>query len=209
MSPPADSGSNTEDVELMRLFQGGDETAFDRLVSRHMTFVVRHARRYLGDANGAEDVAQEVFLRLFRSRDMFRDGRNFGGWLATITSRLALNELRTRRRKHWLPASTLGDGNVGREWRSGEPEVPEPAAEALRRERIDAVHQALARLPERQREALVLQRFEGWDLTSVGEALGLSVPAVKSLLFRARAALAKELEAYLNDRKPMSPGRAS
>ncbi len=198
--------SELDDVELMRRLKGGDDHAFDVLVRRHMAFVVRHARRYLGVDPCAEDVAQEVFLRLYRSAELFRDARSFRGWLATITSRLALNELRTRKRKRWVPRSTLDAEHSGVEWRPGggargvhavEHEHPEGAL--MRAERNHAVQEAILQLPERQREAIWLQRFEGWDLDHVGAALGLTVPAVKSLLHRARASLEKLLAPYMKE----------
>lgn len=194
------------DALLMRRFQGGDETAYDLLVRRHLAFVIRHARRYLADDSDAEDIAQEVFLRLYRSRHLFRHEANFPGWLATITSRLALNELRTRRRKHWVPRSTLEGIKPGTEWRPGNGHSPPPDGDLLQAERIAMVRQALTRLPERQRDALWLQRFEGWDLQEIGSALELSIPAVKSLLHRARASLLKELEPYMNQTRTLPQG---
>ncbi|MGE3165137.1 MAG: RNA polymerase sigma factor [Planctomycetota bacterium] len=196
-----------DDAALMRLFQAGDTGAFDALVRRHLAFVVRHAARYVRDESAAEDIAQEVFLRLYSSRDLFRDESNFLGWLATIASRLALNELRTRRRKHWRSRSSVGD-DAGHAWLPGGEAAP-PEAETLREEEIAAVRAAMERLPQKQREALWLQRFEGWDLEAVGVALELSVPAVKSLLFRARSALATELEGFLEGRPSAPQGRAS
>ncbi len=203
MPPPGEP----DDVELMRRFQGGDGSAFDALVRRHLHFVVRHARRYFTDAASSEDVAQEVFLRLYRSRDRFRDAGNFLGWLATITRRAALNELRTRRRKHWRPASTVAEATRRQEWRGDGTGADDPADPLLRAERESAVIAAIERLPERQRIALWLQRFEGWDLPAVGTALELSVPAVKSLLFRARESLMTELEAFVKDPHPLAPRR--
>ena len=194
--PPADG--NDRDVALMRSFQNGDEQAYDQLVRLHLPFVVRQARRYLNDEASADDAAQEVFLRVYRSAHLFREGSNFLGWLATIASRVALNELRTRRRKHWVASSTIQADSGTQDWKpSGEEDGPSDAL--LRRERIDAVREAVDRLPERQRKAIWLQRFEGWDLQQVGEALDLTVPAVKSLLHRARASLMKELEPFLKE----------
>lgn len=199
-------------ASLMLRFQGGDVAAYDELVRGHLGFVVRHANRYLRDESAAEDVAQEVFLRVYRSPHLFREASNFGGWLATITSRLALNELRTRRRKHWRAQSTLGrdDRDTGSDdaggWRPGaggtttaNPEGEAPDEALLREERMYLIHEAIGQLPEKQRQALWLQRFEGWDLQQVGDTLGLSIPAVKSLLHRARGALLKQLTPLLGD----------
>ncbi len=178
-----------DDLVLMDRFQSGDEAAYETLVRRHLDFVVRHARRYVNDLAGAEDVAQDVFLRLYRSRDRFREPNNFTGWLVTITSRIALNELRTRRRKRWVPRSSLEAEDPAQDWRPGSEAGSAPEDSLLREERIMAVRQALERLPENQRQAILLQKFEGWDLAQIGEAMDLSIPAVKSLLHRARRAL--------------------
>ncbi|MEM7165262.1 MAG: sigma-70 family RNA polymerase sigma factor [Planctomycetota bacterium] len=197
-------------ASLMLRFQRGDEGAYEQLVREHLGFVVRHARRYLHDDSAAEDVAQEVFLRVYRSPHLFREASNFQGWLATIASRLALNELRTRRRKHWRARSTLRDDHAdqrsedSRDWRPGVNESEAPDEQVLREERMELVHEAIGQLPEKQRQALWLQRFEGWDLQQIGETLQLSVPAVKSLLHRARAALLKELQPALGQAAPQA-----
>lgn len=204
MAPDADA---RDDLALMRLFQAGDEVAFEALVRRHLSFVVRHAARYVRDESAAEDVAQEVFLRLYTSKELFRDESNFLGWLATIASRLALNELRTRRRKHWRSPNSRRD-DFENAWLPGQ-QAGQPDSELLRLEEIEAVRAAIDRLPSNQREALWLQRFEGWDLDAVGAALGLSSSAVKSLLFRARNALAAELEAFQAGKSKTPQERAS
>lgn len=203
--PPSD---DTGDLALMGRFQRGDLAAFDALVRRHLGFVVRHARRYVADESSAEDVAQDVFLRLYRARDTFRDGSNFLGWLATITTRVALNELRTRRRKHWVATSALPAAAVTHAWRAESCFAVDPAEQLLEVERIAAVRAAMRELPHRQRLALTLQRFEGWDLVSVGAALDLTVPAVKSLLFRARASLMTLLTKYIEDPLPLAERRS-
>ena len=185
------------DVELIRRFLTGDERAYDQLVLRHHPFVVRLARRYVGDVSAAEDVAQEVFLRLYHNAAQFRVPKSFRGWLATIASRLALNELRTRRRKRWVPRSTLKRDELQDEWTPGTTESENPSEELLRQERIEAVRDALAKLPHRQRVALTLQRFESWGLEEIGATLELSVPAVKSLLHRGRVKLGELLADFV------------
>ena len=84
---------SADDLDLMARFQEGDTEAYEVLVRRHLALVVRHARRYVGDEAGAEDVAQEVFLRLYNSRDRFREPKNFTGWLVTITTRRPLSTI--------------------------------------------------------------------------------------------------------------------
>lgn len=201
--PPSDD-FELDDLELMARFQAGDRDAYEALVRRHLDLVIRHARRYVGDASSAEDVAQNVFLRLYRSRERFREAKNFSGWLVTITTRIALNEIRTRRRKRWVTRSRADAGEPEPTWRIAGEEVSPPDEPLLREERIAAVRGAIARLPESQRQAILLQRFEGWDLARIGETMELSVPAVKSLLHRARRALEGMLEPMLGEeaRKP-------
>lgn len=197
---PADTDpERPSDAELMTLFQAGDTEAYESLVRRHLEFVLRHARRYVSDSASADDVAQDVFLRLYRSADLFREPTNFKGWLATMTSRLALNEIRTRKRKRWVARSTLNADGAADEWTPGNSTETQPADQVLRDEQVVLVREALQKLPARQREALYLQRFEGWDLEQLGEAFAMSIPAVKSLLHRARGTLMKLLEPYMRD----------
>ncbi len=194
----ADPGS-LDDLELMRRFQEGDASAYEALVRRYLDLVVRHARRYVADLAGAEDVGQEVFLRLYRSRDRFREPNNFKGWLVTITTRIALNELRTRRRKRWVTRTSIEADDPAQEWRPGSDAGEPPEEATLREERVVAVRKAISRLPDNQRQAILLQNFEDWDLAQIGEAMDLSVPAVKSLLHRARRALEAMLGPVLGE----------
>lgn len=212
---PEESWVAFDDLALMHRFQSGDRRAFEELVRRHLAFVIRQAARYVGDEAAAEDVAQEVFLRVFRSGELFREATSFLGWLATITSRLALNELRTRQRKHWVARSSLECGSAvveaaleTRAWVPGNADVEGPDGELLREERIRLVREALARMPENQRMALTLQRFDGWDLQQIGATMGLSGSATKSLLHRARHRLAQELKGLLDDTAGCSGGTA-
>lgn len=191
-----------DDEELMRRFQGGDTSAFDMLVERNLDAVVRQARRYVKDLAGAEDVAQDVFLRIWKSRDRFREAISFRGWISKMTTRIALNELRTRTRKRWRPRSSLSsdpDAIVGVDWVGGSDRSIDPSQGLLQGERVKAVQEAIERLEEPARQAILLQNFEGWSVTRIAETLGLTVPATKSVLFRARRKLLSELENYMND----------
>ena len=191
-----------DDEELMRRFQQGDPDAFDLLVHRHLDFVIRHARRYLRDLAGAEDVAQVVFLRVWNSRDRFRESISFRGWIAKITTRIALNEIRTRKRKRWTPRSALSsdpDAVVGSYWVGGSIRSKDPAQELLGKEKAKAVRDAIERLEEPGRQAIWLQNFEDWSVVRIAESLGMTVSATKSVLFRARKALLIDLNDYLDD----------
>ncbi len=209
------SEGGPSDERLMELFRDGDGSAYEVLVHRHLDFVHRHARRFLGDSSGADDIAQEVFLRLHRSADRFREPTNFLGWLATMTSRLALNELRTRTRKRWTARSALDGEDPGRDWRPGAENGVEGVELSIEEERAELVRRAISELPERQQAAIWLQRFEGWSLDEIGDAMGLTIPAIKSLLHRARVALSLSLRPYFDedeagtiDDEPPTKGRA-
>ncbi len=200
-----------DDEALMRRFQGGESEAYEILVSRHLSFVVRHARRYIKDLAGAEDVAQMVFLRVWNSKDQFREAISFRGWIARITGRIALNEIRTRKRKRWTPRSSLSsseDGaEAGQDWVGGSDRSSDPAQDLLKEERIDAVRMAIDKLEEPAKQAIYLQNFENWSVARIAESLGLTVPAAKSVLFRARKKLQQDLSSFMQSRN--HPDRAN
>ncbi|MDE0959341.1 MAG: sigma-70 family RNA polymerase sigma factor [Planctomycetota bacterium] len=197
-----------DDELLMRRFQQGDSDAFETLVRTNLDFVVRHARRYVKDLAGAEDVAQAVFLRVWSSRDRFREAISFRGWIAKITTRIALNEIRTRKRKRWIPRSSLSsdpDVEAGSDWVGGSNRSIDPTQSLLNQEKEQAVRDAIERLEEPARQAIWLQNFEQWPVSRIAESLGLTIPATKSVLFRARKLLLSELKAYIDDTKRDGP----
>lgn len=173
----AGKGSSME-ASLLARVADGDETAFRVLVNRHVAVLVGVARRMLGDGTEAEDIAQETFMRLWRSAADLEIGKpGVKPWLMRVATNLCLDRLRARRRLQV-------DADV--------PETPVAAKqtrgleERQLSERVDA---ALAELPERQRSALVLFHFEGLSQVDVAETMGVSQDAVESLLARARRAL--------------------
>ena len=180
-----DGPPDDPDVALMLRVQAGDEGAFRLLVERNGRRVLSLAYRYLGERSAAEDVVQETFLKLYQARDRYRPDARFGSYLLRIASNLCVSKLRKRR-----PLSlSAGDDDEGR---GAEPEDERARApdDALARDELHAkVRAAVAQLPERQRLAILLNKFEGLDYKEVGEQLGLTVPATKSLLHRARMAL--------------------
>ena len=198
-----------DDEELMRRFQGGDESAYEMLVDRNLDFVIRQARRYIRDLAGAEDVAQDVFFRVWKSKDRFRHAKSFRGWLSTMTSRIALNEIRTRIRKRWKPRSSLGSDEFespGVDWVGGSERSTDPDAELLREERIAMVNAAIEKLGEPARQVIYLHYFEQWPVPRIAENLGLTVAALKSVLFRARKKMLTDLEKYIDADKKALPG---
>ncbi|MGE0708680.1 MAG: RNA polymerase sigma factor [Planctomycetota bacterium] len=194
-SPPADP-----DVALMLRLQAGDEAALGELLRRNGPAVLSLAYRYLNDRAGAEDVVQETFLRLYQARERYRPEARFRSYLLRIATNSCLSRLRKKRA---VSLSGEVDPDSGR----SEPEPVDPDAAApgdpmLRHEMAARVRAAVDQLPERQRLAILLNKFEGLDYQGVADALELTVPATKSLLHRARMALKELLTEYVGEESP-------
>ena len=189
------------DAALMQAFQRGDESAFESLVGRHRDRVFRLAYRYLGDASSAEDLAQETFLRVYRSKSSWRPEAKFSTWLYRVTANACLNEIRARRARRAVEATAPTAPGGGTPSEPADPAAPDPAGETVRAETAAVVRQAVAALDEDQRTAVLLSKYEGLSYRELADAMNRSVPAVKSLLVRARANLRRALEPYL-DRAP-------
>jgi RNA polymerase sigma-70 factor (ECF subfamily) len=176
-----------DDVRLMLAFRDGDVSAFDTLFARWAGRLLRYLERMVRDAACAEELAQEVFVRVFRARESYRPEARFSTWLYTIATRVALNELRRPRRRS---PHESADGEAAPVLVAGSPE-PDRVVDAQRTGR--AVEEALAELPERQRSALWLAAVEGLSYAEVAESLGTTPKSVKALVHRARVSLARSL----------------
>jgi RNA polymerase sigma-70 factor (ECF subfamily) len=186
------------DVELMLALQAGEENAFTELVDRHRDAVVNLTHRYLGNYGDAEDLAQEVFLRVYRARDRYEPTAKFTTWLYRVAVNACLNEVRNRRHRPTFAAGTLarGDGDE-RAFPVADGKVPSPPDVVEREELRERVRAAVGELPERQRLALLLNKFHGLGYEELAESLEMTVPAVKSLLVRARENVRRRIEPYL------------
>jgi RNA polymerase sigma-70 factor (ECF subfamily) len=170
------------DAALLAAAGRGEPRACAQLVDRHLGRVHRLAARLLEDASEAEDVAQELFLRLWQAAPAWRSGgARVSTWIHTVTLNLCRDRLR-RRRPHVPLDDAMANTLAGDE--SARPEV---ALQADQREA--SLRQAIRDLPERQREALLLFHHEGLDQAECAAALGVGVDALESLLARARRAL--------------------
>jgi RNA polymerase sigma-70 factor (ECF subfamily) len=187
--------SEPADVELMRLAGRGDERAFEKLVERHQNLVLGTVARMLGSAEGAEDIAQQVFVRVWQSASRYRPEAKFTTWLLTIVRNLVFNESRRRSRGFF---QTL-ENEDGAALEIRDDSMPDAVAQLDERELRSAIDAAIASLPEAQRLAIVLRRFEGMPYEEIAEVLKISVPAVKSLLFRARVDLRERLKPFLQE----------
>ena len=195
--PESSLADNDEasDVALMLRVRDGDLEAFETLVTRHQHSVVGTAAKMLGGAADAEDIGQQVFVRVWKHAARYQPSAKFTTWLMTITRNLVFNELRRRRRSQQV-SMDADEGETIRHQYVDEQAVA-PSEEMLDSELNEAIDAAIASLPETQRLAIVLRRYEGMPYEEIAEVLKTSVPAVKSILFRARAELKALLKKYL------------
>ncbi len=196
--PMAESPTDSdEDLELMLRVRGGDAQAFSRLVERHQHRVIGTVARMLGSPNDAEDLAQHVFVRVWKSAARWEPTAKFTTWLMTITRNLVFNEVRRRGRARLVPLEEDSDERAPKEYADAAAVSPrESLSTAELQQAIDAAIQSLAEQP---RLALVLRRYEEMSYDEIAVVLGTTVPAVKSMLFRARTELRSRLASWLDE----------
>jgi RNA polymerase sigma-70 factor (ECF subfamily) len=186
------------DVALMLRVKDGDEDALRELIERYQRSVINVIYRAIGDAWETEDLAQRVFVQVFRSAPRYKPTAKFTTWLFTIVHNTVLNEYRRRSRHaaESLEAMARPEeaGTAG--WEPADTRTADPAREVAERELQQKIREAISRLPEAQRTAVILCRFEGLSYEEIAEVLHCSVPAVKSLLHRARQTLKEQLRGY-------------
>ncbi|MEM6799145.1 MAG: sigma-70 family RNA polymerase sigma factor [Planctomycetota bacterium] len=187
------------DVRLMLRVRDDDAAAFEELMLRYQNRVVSLIGHLVGRRDMAEDLAQDVFLRVYRARKRYVPGAKFSTWLFTIANNVASNALRSlSRRKEVHVAPSPGDtGANPLELSAAAASALMPGRLADKAELCDAVQQAVATLGERQRVAVLLAKFEGLSYTEIGEVLDMTPQAIKSMLSRARGKLREALEPYL------------
>ncbi len=179
-------GEPLNDTELMLRVKSGDETSFAGLLSRHRDPIVSFLYRMVHNAAIAEELSQDVFLRVYRARESYAVSAKFTTWLYCIATNVALNYLRDGRRARNMESLDDSENAVSRSLRSPEPTAEEQlVAGSLGWE----VRRAVAELPENQRTAVILHKYQELDYRQIAAALGCSESAVKSLLFRAYEAL--------------------
>ncbi|HWQ03197.1 MAG TPA: RNA polymerase sigma factor [Candidatus Nitrosotenuis sp.] len=183
------------DVQLMLDVKAGDETSFELLLARYRAPLVNFLFRMLRDPAAAEDLAQEVFLRVYRARKKYEPSAKFTTWLFRIATNLALNAIRDRRARQQEISMDEHAESAG----SDAPrfDVPDRAPSAverlMERDRARAVLRAIGALPEKQRVAVLLHKYHDLDYDEIARILECSESALKSLLFRAYEALRVEL----------------
>jgi RNA polymerase sigma-70 factor (ECF subfamily) len=187
------------DIRLMLRVRNDENGAFAELVEQYQHRLVAVMHHLVGNLQEAEDLAQEVFLRVYRARKKYHPRAKFSTWLFTIANNLALNCLRSRQRKPVVPLDVSDSGPLGP--RPAEQLVQDRArqpAQRLQQQELAAVIQkALDGLNERQRMAVVLNKFEDMSYEEIAQVMNLSTKAIKSLLSRARTNLREALQGYI------------
>src|SRR5271156_5275226 len=202
LPPPAPQGSahfhEMEDSAIMLELSSGNMSGFDYLIQKYRKPIINFMYRMVHNQAIAEELAQEVFLRVYRSRETYRAEARFSTWLYRIATNLGVNHARDTR--HERTASTIYLDETDSETGTT-PDVADstPSAEAnmLRRERMNAIRQHVLALPERQQTAVLMHKYEGMDYKQIGEVLKLSESATKSLLFRAYQTLREKLKDFV------------
>ena len=186
------------DADLMLRLKAGDLACFDVLMNKYRRQMVHFMFRMVHNQAVAEEMAQEVFLRVYRARETYRAEAKFTTWLYRIATNLAVNLARDTKNERLAPKVLLDEP----EYESGSmPDVadstPSIEQEMLRRERMNAIKQHVLALPERQRMAVLMHKYQDMDYKSIGSVLKLSESATKSLLFRAYQTLREKLKDFV------------
>jgi len=195
---PNCGADESSDAAIMLRVAAGDESGYNYLVGKHYRAMIHFLYRMVHNQAVAEELAQEVFLRVYRSRESYRAEAKFTTWLYRIATNLAVNHARDTR--HERSAQTIyldaPDEETGTT-----PDVADddPSAEQqlLRDERMAAIRKHVMALPERQRMAVLMHKYQGMDYKQIGEVLKLSESATKSLLFRAYQTLRDKLKGFV------------
>lgn len=186
------------DAEVMLRVCAGDDAAFNHLVAKFRRPIVHFMYRMAGNQAVAEELAQEAFLRVYRARNSYAATASFSTWLYRIASNLAVNHARDTR--HERGGKTVSFDEPDAETGSTL-ELPHPSLtaeqELLRRERLAAIRRQVDALPERQRQAVLMHKYQEMDYREIGKVLKLSESATKSLLFRAYETLRERLKDFV------------
>ncbi len=188
----ADRGAGPSDEELMRRLRNGDEAALAPLMQHWEAPVKRFIFRLVGNAAEAEDLAQEVFVRIYTKRGTYREGARFSTWCFSIAANQAKNRLRWWRRRPTLSLNAWTE--AGGEAADGSAAGAPASHAAVRHEQIAAVQTAVAALPLDLRTALVLFEYEEQSMAEIAGALGCTPKAVEGRLHRARQQLKSALQ---------------
>ena len=196
--PQSTSAQGETDADVMLRVKAGDEAAFDYLVQKYRRPMVNFMYRMAHNAASAEDLAQEVFLRVYRSRSSYEATAKFTTWLYRIATNLAVNHARDTRHEKPETMVSLDEPDEETGTSMDLPDrVPTVEEDLVRRERLMAIRQKVQDLPERQRLAVIMHKYQQMDYKQIAEVLKLSESATKSLLFRAYETLREQLKQFI------------
>jgi RNA polymerase sigma-70 factor (ECF subfamily) len=190
------------DVRLMLQVRNGSAAAFEELVQRYQSRLLTVLEHLVNNREQAEDLAQEVFLRVFRARERYEPGAKFSTWLFTIANNVASNSLRSksRRKEVGVPERSTSDSSpmqLDQLALAASGQMPTRALDKA--EAAEVVRMALESLNPRQRMALLLSKFEGMSYQDIADSMEMTVQATKSLLSRARESLRVILSPYVEN----------
>jgi RNA polymerase sigma-70 factor (ECF subfamily) len=186
-----------KDTQLMLRFQAGDEKSFEQLVERNKQKVLNLVYRFLGARQDSEDIAQEVFIKVYRARKTYKPIAKFITWLYIICKTTCYKELRKRKLKTVSLSAARGQTEDPADHQITDEKAPSPLGSVLQDERSLAVKGAIDSLPDSQKMALILRKYEHLSYLEISEALECTEKAVKSLLYRAKQGLKERLKDFL------------
>ena len=182
--------------DLMVRITEGDEYAFELLVGRHQSSILNLIYRFIGDRTKSQDLAQEVFIRVWQAVGSYQPKAKFTTWIYRITANLCINELKSSRRRKLFQFLRFGEDQENTIEEVLVDASPSPEDLLLSREQSRRISDALQSLPANQRVALVLRRYDNLSYQEIAKILNCSVSAVESLLIRAKRNLQKKLAPY-------------
>jgi RNA polymerase sigma-70 factor (ECF subfamily) len=188
------------DVSLMLEFQKGDISAFEKLVKKYKESIINIIYQFIGDRDEAEDLAVEVFLRVYKAAKSYEAKAKFTTWLYKITTNLCLNEIRKKAKLQTVSLSKPIPTGRGKEEELIEKianAAPSPQQILEKKERNSLIRKAVDSLPAKQRMATILQIYEGLSYKEISAVLGCSVKSVERRLYWARTNLKEKFSSYL------------
>lgn len=192
------SPDGSTDAEIMLRVRDGDDSGFDFLIAKYRRPIVHFMYRMVHNQGIAEELAQEVFLRVYRSRATYRAEARFSTWLYRIATNLGVNHARDTKYERAASNVYLDEPDAETGTRPDLADsTPTAEQDLLREERMQAIRKYVMALPERQRAAVLMHKYEGMDYKQIGDVLKLSESATKSLLFRAYQSLREKLKDFV------------
>jgi len=178
------------DAELMEQVKNGDESAFRVLVEKYQNQIFNLSLQYVGNSQDAEEVAQDVFIRLLKAAESYKPQGKLTTFLYRIAVNLSLNKIRDRKWKRWVPWETMNSEEISSD-HSNTLEAPDDLFE--KKEKQNEVHRIIDSLPANQKTAVILKRYHDLSYEEIAEIMQTSVSAVESRLHRAKLTLKKKM----------------